>query len=106
MTTPNSAYDLAYGQDPIPLDQLALIFTPGNVATTDLAIIEEIRQKLSYYLYCIDGHTTQQLHKVFVSDIIANYSEPLGYLAPLKVLEEKLAEVTDSCNQQHLSGTQ
>lgn len=104
MAAPKSAYDLAYGQYPLPTERLPTTFSPGEIA--DIVSTEEIRQRLAYYLFCIDGMTPEHLDKVFVKDAIAYYSEHLGYLAGLKNIQKVLKHATANAKFQHLQSTQ
>ena len=104
MVSHKSAYDLAYGQEPLPLDKLPQIFTPGHVG--DLVAIEEIRQRMAYYLLCCDGNAFEHLDKVFVNDAIGFYSEPLGSLNGLQTIQAVLKQATSSVKLQHMLSTQ
>ena len=104
MATPKSPYDLAYGQDPLPLSRIPEIFSPAIVG--DTASVEEIRQRISYYLFCIDGKAFEHLGKVFANDATAYYSEPLGHLNGLESIQSTMKEALVAVELQHLQSTQ
>ena len=104
MSPPKSPYQLHYGQDPLPLSKIPEIFKPAVVA--NIVAIEEIRQRLAYYLFCVDGNAFEHFDQVFTKDAIGNYSAPLGNLVGLEQLQQVLRASTERAQLQHLASTQ
>lgn len=86
--------------------ELANSFRPvSNIA--DLLAIQSIRDTLALYPLALDGRNYDILDKIFVSDVKAEYMEPLGTFSNVQDLKSGLAKVLGGlASTQHNYGTQ
>lgn len=81
----------------IPFISLATAY-PNSLLAQNPIYELQIRNTLAHYPLAIDGKNFSALNLVFVPDVVANYSPPLGVVTGLhnvmKVLESALEKVT------------
>lgn len=100
----SSALAITTDDAPIEISSLASTYKPE--VYTDAGTVEAIRNTLAIYAFAIDGKDFDSLSKVFATDVVANYSEPLNVLTPLSTIQSVLNTSLACVLTQHLLGTQ
>ncbi|OAA39216.1 hypothetical protein BBO_06640 [Beauveria brongniartii RCEF 3172] len=101
----NSPFTQQPSLEPVPFFDLPDTFgNAGNGANT--SEVEAIRNTLALYPLAIDGKNFAALERVFASNAVANYSDPIGVLTSLSTIQSVLQEGVAAFTTQHSYGTQ
>ncbi|KAJ5794007.1 hypothetical protein N7457_000606 [Penicillium paradoxum] len=92
--------------DVAPIEISSLVGGLKPEINTDASTIETIRNTMALYAFAIDGKDFDSLNKVFATDAVANYSEPLNVLTPLSTIQSTLSMSLKCVTTQHFLGTQ
>ena len=76
------------------------------VVADGLNAYDLIRNTLGQYPLAIDSKNFTALSLVFTTDIVANYSDPIGVISGLPTVEQTLAAILAPVTTQHALSTQ